>query len=577
MIPLRLSEIAAVVGGELHGEDVVVAAHAYVDSRTPVPDGLFVALVGERTDGHEYAATAHAVLGSRPTARPTVVVEDPVVALGLLARHVVDRLDVTVHAMTGSQGKTGTKDYLASVLRTLAGEDAVVATTGNNNNELGVPLTVLRAGVTTRHLVVEMGARGIGHIAYLCGIAPPDIAAVLNVGTAHVGEFGGREQIAQAKGEIVEALRADGTAVLNADDPLVAAMAPRTQARVVTFGETGRLRWREASVDRLGRPSFTLDLDGELCSVQLLQTGLHQVPNAAAAAVMAIAAGFTLPAVAQALGRAEAASRWRMEVSERPDGMVVVNDAYNANPDNSMTAALQAVHAIARATPGRRTVAVLGEMKELGDEHDAGHRAVGKVAAELGFDVVVVVGDAARGIAETAADGPGEAIVTAGREEAAAWVRQNAGTGGRRPRQGVAWRRVGMDCPAGPGGDDAMRAILLGGGIALLISLLGTRVVINAAVTQWGYGQEIRDDGPTSHRTKRGTPTMGGVVIILAAVVGYFAAKLITGDAPSASAYAAAVPLRRAWAWSASSTTSSRSPSSAAWACAARPRWPARR
>lgn len=426
MIPLRLSEIAAVVGGELHGEDQLVAGPAYVDSRTPVPDGLFVALVGERTDGHEYASAAHAVLGSRPTGRPTVVVADPVVALGLLARHVVDRLDLTVHAMTGSQGKTGTKDYLAAVLRTLAGEDAVVATTGNNNNELGVPLTVLRADVTTRHLVVEMGARGIGHIAYLCEIAPPDVAAVLNVGTAHVGEFGGREQIAQAKGEIVEALGSGGTAVLNADDPLVAAMAPRTRARVVTFGETGRLHWREPRLDRLGRPSFILDLDGEQCSVQLLQTGMHQVQNAAAAAAMAMAAGFTLPAVAQALGQARAASRWRMEVTERPDGLVVVNDAYNANPD-SVAAALQAVHAIAAATPGRRTVAVLGEMKELGDEHDAGHRAVGTVAAELGIDVVVVVGDAARGIAETAAGGVGEVIVTAGREEAAAWVRQNAG------------------------------------------------------------------------------------------------------------------------------------------------------
>ncbi len=426
MIPLRLSEIAGVVGGELHGEDLLVAGPAYLDSRTPVPDGLFVAMVGERSDGHEYAATAHAVLGSRPTGRPTVVVEEPVVALGLLARHVVDRLDVTVHAMTGSQGKTGTKDYLAAVLRTLAGEDAVVSTTGNNNNELGVPLTVLRADTSTRHLVVEMGARGIGHITYLCGIAPPSIAAVLNVGTAHVGEFGGREQIAQAKGEIVEALGADGTAVLNADDPLVAAMAPRTRAQVLTFGETGRLRWREASLDGLGRPSFTLDLDGELCTVQLLQTGLHQIKNAAAAAAMAIAAGFPLPSVAQALGQAQAASRWRMEVTERSDGMVVVNDAYNANPD-SMTAALEAVHAIAAATPGRRTVAVLGEMKELGAEHDAGHRAVGTVAAGLGIDVVVVVGEAARGIAETAADGVREVIVTAGREEAAAWVRQNAG------------------------------------------------------------------------------------------------------------------------------------------------------
>lgn len=430
MIPLRLSEIAAVVGGELHGEDLLVAGPAYVDSRTPVPDGLFVALVGERTDGHEYAAAAHAVLGSRPTDRPTVVVGDPVVALGLLARHVVDRLDVTVHAMTGSQGKTGTKDYLAAVLRTLAGEGAVVATTGNNNNELGVPLTVLRADATTRHLVVEMGARGIGHISYLCGIAPPSIAAVLNVGTAHVGEFGGREQIAQAKGEIVEALAADGTAVLNAEDPLVAAMAARTGARVLDFGRTAALSWRALALDPLGRPSFELGFDGGWHRVSLLQSGMHQIGNAQAAAGMAIAAGFDAAEVAEALSSARAASRWRMEITERADGLVLVNDAYNANPE-SMTAALEALSDIRSASAAvdvrRRTVAVLGEMKELGAEHDAGHEAVGRTAAGLGIDVVVVVGEAARGIAEGAAGGPGEVIVTAGREEAAAWVRQNAG------------------------------------------------------------------------------------------------------------------------------------------------------
>lgn len=430
MIPLRLSQIAAVVGGELHGEDLLVAGHAYVDSRTPVPDGLFVALVGERTDGHEYAAAAHAVLGSRPTSRPTVVVEDPVVALGLLARHVVDRLDVTVHAMTGSQGKTGTKDYLAAVLRTLAGEGAVVATTGNNNNELGVPLTVLRADATTRHLVVEMGARGIGHISYLCGIAPPTIAAVLNVGTAHVGEFGGREQIAQAKGEIVEALGADGTAVLNAEDPLVAAMARRTVARVLDFGRDGALSWRALELDPLGRPSFDLGFDGSWHRVSLLQSGMHQIANAQAAAAMAIAAGFGAVDVADALSSARAASRWRMEITERADGLVVINDAYNANPE-SMTAALEALsdirHASAAVGVRRRTVAVLGEMKELGEEHDAGHLLVGRTAAGLGVDVLVVVGEAARGIAEGAADGVREVIVTAGREEAAAWVRQNAG------------------------------------------------------------------------------------------------------------------------------------------------------
>ncbi len=426
MIALRLDEIARVVGGTVHGDaDVVVAGASYVDSREAVPDGLFVAIVGERVDGHAYAEGAHAVLGSRPTSAPTVVVEDPVAALGRLARHVVDRLDLTLLALTGSQGKTGTKDYLASVLRTLAGPDRVVATGGNHNNELGVPLTVLGATADTRFLVVEMGARGIGHISYLCEIAPPRIAAVLNVGTAHVGEFGGREAIARAKGEIVEALPADGTAVLNAGDPLVAAMAPRTTARVLTFGERADVRWGPVELDELGRPGFRLEHGEGSAPVQLRQTGVHQVHNAAAAAAMALAAGFPLDDVAHALSGADAASPWRMEVSERPDGLVVVNDSYNANPD-SMRAALEALTAIG-GTRGRRTVAVLGEMKELGPEHDPGHRAVGADAARLGVDVVVVVGEAAAGIAVGAQTSGGPEVVrTAGRDDAVEWLGQNA-------------------------------------------------------------------------------------------------------------------------------------------------------
>ena len=427
MIPMRLDEIAAVVGGDVHGDPaVMVTGAAYVDNRTPVPAGLFVAIVGERVDGHEYAAGAHAVLGSRPTVAPTVVVADPVVALGRLARHVVDRTPATVLALTGSVGKTGTKDYLASVLKRLAGPERVIATEGNGNNEIGVPLTVLRAGAATDYLVVEMGARGIGHITYLCDIAPPRIAAALNVGTAHVGEFGGREQIALAKGEIVEALPADGAAVLNADDPLVAAMASRTKARVVTFGRGGAVKYDALELDALGRPGFMLVHGDEAHPVQLLQTGAHQAQNATAAAAMAVAAGFPLADVAAALSEVTSASRWRMEVHERPDGMVVVNDAYNANPD-SMRAALEALVAIGRAR-GRRTVAVLGQMLELGTEHEAGHRSVGADAVRLGVDVVVVVGEPAAPIADAiaAADAP-VVIRTEGRDEALAWVRQNAG------------------------------------------------------------------------------------------------------------------------------------------------------
>ncbi|MDF1603069.1 UDP-N-acetylmuramoyl-tripeptide--D-alanyl-D-alanine ligase [Nocardioides sp. YIM 152315] len=418
MLALTLAEIAAVVGGSVHGDPtLVVTGPAYVDSRRPEAAGLFVAVVGERVDGHEYAAGAHAVLGSRPTEAPTVVVADPVVALGRLAGHVVRRLPATVLALTGSQGKTGTKDYLAQVLA-MAGP--TVATAGSFNNELGLPLTVLGADADTRHLVLEMGARGIGHIAYLCEIAPPHIAAVINVGTAHVGEFGSREAIALAKGEIVEALPEDGVAVLNADDELVAAMADRTHARLLRFGSDAEVTTRSVEVDDLSRPTFEIGHDGAWHPVRLRQSGLHQVQNALAAATMAIAAGVPVDRVAAALSEAEPASPMRMELHERGDGLLVINDAYNANPA-SMTAALGALRTIGERR-GRRTVAVLGEMRELGDSSTAGHHEVGETARTLGIDAVVVVGAAAAAIAEGYGD---EAIVTAGRDEALAWVREN--------------------------------------------------------------------------------------------------------------------------------------------------------
>jgi UDP-N-acetylmuramoyl-tripeptide--D-alanyl-D-alanine ligase len=410
----------------VHGDPAVtVSGPAYLDSRVPEPAGLFVAVVGERVDGHDFAGGAHAVLGSRPTPAPTVVVADPVAALGRLGRHVVDRLPATVLALTGSQGKTGTKDYLAAIL---GAAGPTVATTGNLNNELGVPLTVTRADDRTAYLVVEMGARGEGHIGYLCEIAPPDVAAVINVGTAHIGEFGTREAIARAKGEIVEALPADGTAVLNADDPLTAAMASRTAAPALTFGERGDVSWRRVQLDDLGRPSFEMGYAGERHPVRLTQTGRHQVPNAAAAAAMAVAAGVPFAEVASALSTATAASRWRMELHERDDGLVVVNDAYNANPA-SMVAALDALAGIGERR-GRRTIAVLGEMMELGDAARESHREVGRAAAELGVEVLVVVGEAARDIAEGARAGTGwtgEVVLTAGRDEAVNWVRKNAG------------------------------------------------------------------------------------------------------------------------------------------------------
>jgi UDP-N-acetylmuramoyl-tripeptide--D-alanyl-D-alanine ligase len=423
VIPMTLGEIAAVVDGHVHGDpELTVTGPAYLDTRDPVDEGLFVAIVGDHVDGHEYAAGAHAVLGSRPTDAPTVVVSDPVAALGRLARHVLDRLDLTVLALTGSQGKTGTKDYLAALL---AAAGPTVATAGNFNNEYGVPITVLRADPTTAYLVVEMGARGIGHISYLCEIAPPSVAAVINVGTAHIGEFGSREAIAAAKGEIVEALPADGSAVLNADDALTTAMASRTEASSITFGEQGDISWRGVELDDLGRPSFEIGYDGTWQPVTLTQTGRHQVANAAAAVAMAVAAGVPFAQDVLTLGTAVPASRWRMEVHERADGLIVVNDAYNANPA-SMLAALDALAGIG-ARRGRRTIAVLGEMLELGDGAEESHGEVGRAAAAAGIDVVVVVGEEARGIA----DGLGEAawagtvVPAVGRDEAIEWVRKN--------------------------------------------------------------------------------------------------------------------------------------------------------
>jgi UDP-N-acetylmuramoyl-tripeptide--D-alanyl-D-alanine ligase len=431
VIPMTLAEVARVVGGGLaDAEDgaATVTAPAFVDSRAPERGGLFVAIPGERVDGHAFAvaaveAGACGVLGARPTGVPTVVVSDPVVSLGRLARHVVDELSPTVLALTGSQGKTGTKDYLAQLL---AAGGATVATAGNRNNEIGVPLTVLHATSETRFLVVEMGARGVGHIAELCSVAPPVVAAVLNVGTAHIGEFGSREAIARTKGEIVESLPEHGTAVLNADDALVAAMASRTSGRVVTFGRAGDVTWRGLELDELGRASFELGHDDVWAPVRLLEAGAHQVPNAVAAAAMAAAAGLGWDEVVDALGRARSLSPWRMALHERADGLVVINDAYNANPA-SMTAALDALAAIGERGR-RRTVAVLGEMLELGDSSAADHARVGAHAASLGIDVLVTVGEAAEAIADGARRTPGwsgEAVPSAGREQATDWLRHN--------------------------------------------------------------------------------------------------------------------------------------------------------
>ncbi|MFF0116681.1 UDP-N-acetylmuramoyl-tripeptide--D-alanyl-D-alanine ligase [Streptomyces prasinus] len=395
MIALSLAEIAEVVGGQTYDipdPSVPVTGPVVRDSREVVPGGLFVAFAGERVDGHDFAAAvveagAVAVLASRPVGVPAIVVEDVQNALGALARHVVRRLGATLVALTGSAGKTSTKDLIAQVLRRKA---PTVFTPGSLNNEIGLPLTALTATEETRFLVLEMGARGIGHIRYLAGLTPPRIGLVLNVGTAHIGEFGGREQIALAKGELVEALPEDGTAVLNADDPLVRAMASRTKAKVLLFGESDEADVRAENV-RLtdsGQPSFRLHTPSGASDVTMRLYGEHHVSNALAAAAVAHELGMSADEIALALSEAGSLSRWRMEVTERPDGVTVVNDAYNANPE-SMRAALRALAAMGK---GRRTWAVLGKMAELGDEALAEHDAVGRLAVRLNVSKLVAVG-----------------------------------------------------------------------------------------------------------------------------------------------------------------------------------------
>ncbi|MCW2718708.1 MAG: UDP-N-acetylmuramoyl-tripeptide--D-alanyl-D-alanine ligase [Pseudonocardia sp.] len=430
VIPMRLADVAAVTGGRLHrasGDELVTAVE--FDSRKIVDGGLFLALPGERVDGHDFAAAAVdrgavAVLAAREVDAPTVIVPavartegtyladaDPdgsgaavLAALAKLASHSVAALpDLTVIGVTGSSGKTSTKDLLAAVL---APSGPTVAPPESFNNELGLPWTALRAGADTRHLVLEFSARGPGHIAAAAAAVPPRIAVVLNVGSAHLGEFGSVAGIAQAKGELVEALPADGVAVLNADDPLVAAMASRTRARVVTVGRAAgaTVRAEDVRLDA-GRARFRLVAPAGSADVALQLVGEHHVGNALAAAAVALELGAAPDQVAGVLSAAAPASRWRMDVTDRSDGVTVVNDAYNANPE-SMRAALRALAALGT---GRRTWAVLGPMAELGADADAEHARIAGLARELDVAKVVSVGCAAYGVL-TAVDDVGGAI-----------------------------------------------------------------------------------------------------------------------------------------------------------------------
>ncbi|SFK86086.1 UDP-N-acetylmuramoyl-tripeptide--D-alanyl-D-alanine ligase [Amycolatopsis sacchari] len=423
MISLTLAEIASIVGGTVHDGDgaTVVTGSVEFDSRKLTPGGLFVALPGEKVDGHDFAAKAiesgaAGVLAARPVGVPAVVVpplppgqahersvaltgdidgSGAAVLAGLakLARYVVRELSakgLTVVGVTGSSGKTSTKDLIAQLLEPLG---PTVAPPGSFNNELGHPWTALRADESTRHLVLEMSARGVGHIADLARTAPPRIGVVLNVGSAHVSEFGSREAIAQAKGELVEALPEDGVAVLNRDDPLVSAMESRTKARVVGVGEhpDAEVRAENIALDEQARPSFRLVTAQGSAEVKLQLHGEHHVGNALSAAAVALELGSTVDEIATRLSTVERRSARRMEVTTRADGVTILNDSYNANPE-SMRAALKALASMSR---GKRSWAVLGEMGELGADSVSAHDEIGRLAVRLNIGKLVVVGEGA--------------------------------------------------------------------------------------------------------------------------------------------------------------------------------------
>ncbi|HEY2080880.1 MAG TPA: UDP-N-acetylmuramoyl-tripeptide--D-alanyl-D-alanine ligase [Streptosporangiaceae bacterium] len=399
MIPLSVAQVAEATGARLADvpdPGVLVTGPVVIDSRDAAPGSLFAALPGTRTDGHEFAgaalaAGAVAVLAARPVGGPALIVPDVQAALGRLARAVIDRAPgLTVIGITGSAGKTTTKDLAAQLIETLG---PTVAPRDSQNNEIGHPLTVLKITPQTRYLISELAARGPGNITELCQIAPPRLGAVLCVNHAHAGEFGGLDRIAEAKGELPAALPADGVAVLNADDHRVIAMAARTRARVVTFGQSASADVRAAEVrtDDLGRASFILETPDGSAPVRLQLHGEHHVYNALAAAALAGQLGMPAADIAAGLTAAVARSRWRMEVTQLSDGVTIINDAYNANPD-TVRAAIRALATMAR---GRGGFAVLGHMTELGEDADRLHEEIGAEAARAGLAGLIVVGEEA--------------------------------------------------------------------------------------------------------------------------------------------------------------------------------------
>lgn len=404
--------IASITGGQLNAEpSALVSGPTVVDSRQVESGSLFVAIAGEHSDGHDFAQAAHQagaalVLAQRPiNGVPHVVVDDTQTALGQIAAAHLESLrehgDIKVVGITGSAGKTTTKDLIGQILST-AGE--TIAPKGSFNNELGLPLTVLQATEDTKYLVLEMGANAQGDLTYLTSIAPLDVAVVLIVGSAHLGGFGGGiEDVARAKSEIVAGVRKGGSVVLNADDLRVFAMRDKASEQVLTFGVVRSTTFQatNTSLDALGQASFTVtdSRSNESAQVALKLVGEHHLTNALAAITAVAAVGIPLSQSVPVINSARALSPHRMDVTERADGVTIIDDSYNANPD-SMRAALKTLAALSGRK--RRTIAVLGEMLELGPDSRTQHDDIGRLVVRLNISLLVVVGKGASGFADGA-------------------------------------------------------------------------------------------------------------------------------------------------------------------------------
>jgi len=402
MDPRSFEQIAALVGGKLHGVGAEKVTRVVTDSRSIRAGEFFVALSGDQFDGHDFlpavkAAAAAGALVSHVNVDlngfTQIEVPETLTALQRLARAYRNQLRLKAIGVTGSSGKTSTKEMIASVL----GERfSVIKTIGNYNNHIGLPLTVLAASSADDFGVFEMGMNHAGELAPLCEIARPDAAVLTNVGMAHIGYLDTREAIATEKAVVAEAVPAEGFVVLNANDDFTDWIAARCKARIVRAG-VGRGDVKALDVDeRVKGATFRLENGGQSTQVLLPVHGEHMVSNACLAAAVGLEFGLTLQECAAGLAKTAIPGN-RLKI-QHLGPLLVINDAYNANPD-SMVAALKTAAQL--SVKGRR-VAALGRMGELGKESAAAHRRVGRTVAELEFDFLVTVGEEARLIAEAA-------------------------------------------------------------------------------------------------------------------------------------------------------------------------------